>query len=101
LEDVVQNFLTYVLEKERVVDGWMTHSVVCAIVALVESKFLNLLVVWVPQPHLLAFHLNDGFAPFTDLLVIERTHSYCDFDAVSHGFLIPIITIIYQTEDMS
>ena len=101
LKNVIQNFFANVLEKESVIDWRMSHCVICAIIALMKSKLLDFLVVWISQSHLLTFHLDDWFASFTYLFVIKRTHSYCDFNAVSHSPLIPIITIIYQSMDMS
>ena len=82
--DVVQDFVTNVVEEEGVVHWWVAHCIISAVVASMESEFLDLAILRVAESHLLSLHLDDVLGSFIDLLVVEGTDSHCDLEAISH-----------------
>lgn len=82
--DVVENLLAYVIEEEAVVDRGVSHRIVRAVVTSMESKFLDVVGFGVAKSGLLSVHFDDVLGSLVDFLFVERSHSYCDFDAVCH-----------------
>ena len=65
----------------------MSHLIVCAVVASVESKPSGLAigVLWIFKSDFLSFHLDDIFEVVSELPFVEWSDPYHDLNAVSHA----------------
>jgi hypothetical protein len=81
---MIQNLFADVVEKKGVIDRRVSHAVIGTIIAAMKAKFLNFLVVRIPEPDLLTLHFHNIFRSLIYLLVVEGSHSHCNLNAICH-----------------
>lgn len=82
---MVEDLLADVVEEEAIIDWWVTHCVVSAVVAAVEAELLDFSVLRIPEPGLLPIHFDYVLGSFIYLFIVEGPYSYGNLNAICHA----------------